>query len=120
MLRGYRQEDPMPEPDWAKLGPELRPLIELEREAPGTWYVNVLAVFPEARRRGVGMALLAKADSLAVETGATALTLTVEDDNAPARRLYAQCGYREVAWRPFVHFREGQKAERWILMRKDR
>ncbi len=120
MLRGYRQEEPAAEPDWEKLGPQLRPLVELEREAPGSWYVNVLATFPEARRRGVATALLAKADELAAAAGARGLSLVAEDDNPDALRLYRRCGYREVSRRPFVPFREGQKAQKWLLLVKGR
>ena len=45
------------------------PLQELENLAPGTWYVNVLAAYPEHRGRGYGGALLAVADRLAADRG---------------------------------------------------
>src|SRR5215467_10467579 len=38
------------------------PLQELENLAPGTWYVNVLAVLPQARDLGLGTELLRIAD----------------------------------------------------------
>ena len=39
------------------------PLQELENLAPGTWYVNVLAAYPEHRGQGYGTALLAVAET---------------------------------------------------------
>ena len=48
------------------------PLQELENLAPATWYVNVLAAYPEHRGRGYGGALLAVADRLAARTRGTA------------------------------------------------
>jgi ribosomal protein S18 acetylase RimI-like enzyme len=35
------------------------PLRELENFAPGTWYINVLAVRPQFRSQGLGTKLLA-------------------------------------------------------------
>ncbi|MEM7193267.1 MAG: GNAT family N-acetyltransferase, partial [Pseudomonadota bacterium] len=57
-LIGYPLPDPydlsgvddMPEP--------FRPLVRLEAQAPGTWYVNVMATFPEFRGQGLGTQLL--------------------------------------------------------------
>ena len=43
------------------------PLQELENLAPGSWYVNVLAAYPEHRGKGLGTALLALADDIAAE-----------------------------------------------------
>ena len=61
-LIGYLLDDPydltgldnMPEP--------FRPLVRLEAKAPGTWYVNVIATFPEYRNQGLGARLLEVAD----------------------------------------------------------
>ena len=60
-LIGYplpKQPEPIP-PD---LPPMFVPLQELEDFAPGTWYVNVLAFYPEFRGRGLGTRLLGLAD----------------------------------------------------------
>jgi ribosomal protein S18 acetylase RimI-like enzyme len=92
------------------------PLDALEREAPGTWYVNVLAVLPEARGRGLGSLLIGAARDRAVEQGARGNSLIVSDANAGARRLYARHGYAEVAERPMVKSGWRNRGERWILM----
>ncbi len=49
--------------DWAEPIPESMPALfvplqELENLAPSTWYVNVLAVLPEYRGKGLGTRLL--------------------------------------------------------------
>jgi ribosomal protein S18 acetylase RimI-like enzyme len=78
------------------------PLQELENLVPGTWYVNVLAAYPEHRGKGYGAALLGVAERLARATQRRGLSLIVADSNTGARRLYERCGYREVARRGMV------------------
>lgn len=59
-----------------------------------------LAVHPEARRLGVGRALLARFEARAARGGATETLLEVAETNAPARRLYADAGYGLAGRRP--------------------
>ena len=47
------------------------------------------------QRRGVGRALIEEAKRWAVEVGADELWVLTEDDNVPARALYAATGGRE-------------------------
>ncbi|HEV3156448.1 MAG TPA: GNAT family N-acetyltransferase [Candidatus Baltobacteraceae bacterium] len=56
-------------------------------------FVAYMAVEPSAHRRGVGAALLARAEEIARERGLPHLTLMVTEGNIPARELYAQAGY---------------------------
>ena len=60
--------------------------------------VHDLAVLPGHRGRGIGRALLAAAEAHARELGCCKLTLEVQDDNAPARRLYEHFGFRDVVY----------------------
>ena len=64
-LVGYRLDDPYDLGDLEQVPPLVRPLVLLEAKAPGSWYVNVLATFPEFRRQGIGMALLGIAEKKA-------------------------------------------------------
>ena len=48
-LVGYRLDDPYDLGDLEQVPPLVRPLVLLEAKAPGSWYVNVLATFPEFR-----------------------------------------------------------------------
>jgi GNAT superfamily N-acetyltransferase len=108
-----------PEPISDKLPAMLVPLQELMNLAPDTWYVHVLAAYPEYRGKGQGAALLALADKFAASDGKPGLSLIVSDTNLGARRLYESCGYREVAQRKMV--KEGWKHPgiNWVLLKKD-
>lgn len=57
------------------------------------WILNDLFVTPDARKQGVGRALMDRAKQLALETNALGLTLETAIDNTPAQRLYEQLGY---------------------------
>lgn len=71
------------------------------RDEPGYGFVSEsipelsIAVRPEARRAGVGTALLTALVRLAGDEGHAALSLSVEPDN-PARALYERLGFRRV------------------------
>jgi ribosomal protein S18 acetylase RimI-like enzyme len=66
---------------------EARPLLN----------VHDLVVAPGQRRRGVGRALLAAVEAGARALGCCRVTLEVRQDNAPARALYADVGFRGYA-----------------------
>jgi len=58
------------------------------------WILYDLYVAPEARRHGLGRALMDRATALARESGASCLILETAKDNLPAQSLYEQLGYR--------------------------
>jgi ribosomal protein S18 acetylase RimI-like enzyme len=117
-LIGYAIPDE-PEPVTADMPAMFVPLQALENLAPGTWYVNVLAVLPPFRGLGLGTRLLRLADAAARAFGKRRLSVIVADANTGARRLYERCGYRERAARPMVK-EDWQNAGRaWILLTKD-
>jgi ribosomal protein S18 acetylase RimI-like enzyme len=58
------------------------------------WILSDLFVIPEARRKGVGEALMNRARQLAEETDADALLLETATDNFTAQKLYERLGYR--------------------------
>lgn len=116
-LIGYplpKQPEPIP-PDLPAM---FVPLQELEALAPGTWYVNVLALYPKFRGLGLGSRLLALADRIAANLGLSGLSIIVSDGNAGARRLYERCGYREVGTRPMVKEDWESSGANWVLMVK--
>jgi len=100
-LIGYPLAD-IPEPPPDNPPAMFVPLNELEDLVPGTWYVNVLAAYPEHRGKGYGTALLGLAEVLARESLRRGMSIIVADTNLGARRLYERCGYREVASRRMV------------------
>jgi len=115
-LVGYPVADE-PEPVDPDITPRMFvPLRELENLAPGTWYVNSVAVFPDARGLGVGSRLMHCAEQKAAELGLRGLSLIVSDTNVGARRLYKHLAYEEVAARPMVKEQWQNPGKNWVLM----
>jgi GNAT superfamily N-acetyltransferase len=57
------------------------------------WLLNDLFVVPTARHKGIGEALVQRAEQLARDTGFRGLFLRTAVDNYPAQRLYERCGW---------------------------
>jgi ribosomal protein S18 acetylase RimI-like enzyme len=116
-LVGYRLDDPYDLAGSLAETPEIvRPLVRLEAQAPGSWYVNVLATFPEFRRRGIGARLLAIAEQKARAERARALSVIVARWNDPAARLYARAGYAPRARETALPFPGCPHRGDWVLM----
>jgi len=58
------------------------------------WILNDLFVSPGARKRGVGVALLQRAEEFARQTNAKGLELETWVNNIPAQHLYEKCGWK--------------------------
>ncbi|MBL9073460.1 GNAT family N-acetyltransferase [Tabrizicola sp.] len=116
-LLGYAA-DPDPAPIDPDTPPIFVPLLELEALAPGSWYLNVLATYTQHRGKGLGSALLAKAESIAREGGHRIISLIAEDTHQDALRLYRAKGYQEIARRPVVKGDWQVDASEWILFVK--
>jgi len=116
-LIGYEIAE-QPEPIPADLPAMFRPLQELENLAPGTWYVNVLAVLPAFRNLGLGGRLLQRAEETGRARGRRGLSIIVADANQGARRLYERAGYREAATRPMVKDGWVNEGRDWVLLTK--
>lgn len=100
-LIGYPLPDPYDHGSIAKVPAIFRPLAELEAEAAGCWYLNVLAVYPEYRGRGVGRSLLAQANRIG-KSAPKGMAIIVASQNERAMKLYTGDGYRTVSRRRFV------------------
>lgn len=107
-----------PEPVEPGTPPIFVPLLELEALAPGSWYLNVLATYPQFRGKGLGSALLAKAEEVTRQAGRSTISLIAEDTHQDALRLYRAKGYTEVARRPVVKDDWPVEASEWILFTK--
>ncbi|MDJ0759521.1 MAG: GNAT family N-acetyltransferase [Woeseiaceae bacterium] len=92
------------------------PLQQLEDLALSTWYVNVLAAYPDSRGKGFGGDLLAIAESLAIQAGCVGLSIIVSDANEGARRLYERNGYEELARRPMIKEGWENPGSEWVLL----
>ena len=62
MILSYRQPDPYQTGDLSQYPDLVRPLVELEARAPGSWYVNAIATFEQHRGKGAGRKLMADAE----------------------------------------------------------
>jgi [ribosomal protein S18]-alanine N-acetyltransferase len=69
------------------------------RALPGEVEILNLAVSPEARRQGVGAALLREALSWAEQSGAVRIFLEVRASNAAARQFYEVHGFTSAGVR---------------------
>ena len=86
------------------------------RMIAGEAEVLTLAVWPEARRRGLGRALLEAAIVLAGPT-ATAMFLEVAADNPAAAALYAGAGFETVGRRAGYYGRAGGSVDALVMRR---
>lgn len=118
-LVGYPLEDE-PEPtDYSDMPSMFIPLQQLEDMVPGTWYVNVLATYPDSRGQGIGSQLLAIAEGIAAALSKRGLSIIVADTNTGARRLYERHGYSELAQQEMVKDGWEHPGKNWVLLAKD-
>ncbi len=96
--------------------PIFMPLLELEAQAPGTHYVNVVAVYPEYQGQGIGRGLLTH---VATTVQDRKLSLIVEEANVPAIGLYQSAGFEFKASRPIVDGGWGASGDAYCLMVRD-
>lgn len=75
-----------------------------------------LAVCAQARRQGIGRALVLALCARLHEKGITSLTLEVRESNEPAIRLYESLGFAQVGRRPNYYFHPKEDAR---ILRKD-
>lgn len=92
---------------WGLFG--LRTLVPfLDHTNPDSYYILYLAVYPKFQGRGLGKALLIKAEELALEAGAKTLELDVEINNKVALNAYHKIGMSIAASSPTM-LHEGQR-----------
>jgi ribosomal-protein-alanine N-acetyltransferase len=91
----------------------------LSRLAAGEAEILSVAVAASRRSRGLGRKLLDLHLRRLAGLGATAVFLEVDEDNAPARRLYARAGFRDVGRRPAYYARGAQPPANALVLRRD-
>ncbi len=96
----------------------VRGLIELELEVPGFWYVNVLAIYPEFQRLGLGTRLLEYADEIGRQSDTRGMAIIVASGNIAAHRLYERQGYRLFRRRRAPDYPGGRTRQEWLLLTK--
>ena len=73
-----------------------------------------IGVAPDARRTGIGGAMIGIMEGELKKSGVKSVFLEVAENNAPARKLYEQNGYVKIGVRPKYY--DGIDA---IMMKKD-
>jgi ribosomal protein S18 acetylase RimI-like enzyme len=112
----YPLDDPYDLSGVNEMPPLVQPLVRLEAQAPGSWYVNVLATFPEFRGQGIGAKLLEIAGEKGRAADANMMSIIVGSWNEGATRLYRRAGYVDVASEPAVLPPEFPQSGDWILL----
>ena len=85
--------------------------------AAGDAEVLTVAVVPEARRKGVGAALVTAAGVMALVRGAAHMHVEVAENNAAARALYTKLGYEEAGRRHAYYAGEGGAVDALVMRR---
>ena len=80
--------------------------------------ILTLAVDPDARRRGIGGALVEALAAAAAGRRAKALWLEAADDNAAAIALYKACGFEAAGRRRGYYAREDSASADALVMRR--
>ena len=109
-ILSYEIEDRIP---LEELTPMVASFVAFENEAVGTYYINVLSVFPQFQRRGVGTKLIEQARK---EAGNRDLSLAVSDVNEPAKATYASTGFKYQGAFPKVKEDWDGEGDDWFLM----
>lgn len=119
MILSYRQENPYLIGDINDYPRIVRPLIELESKAPGSWYINAVATFEQYRGKGVAKALIIDAESKAKAGGCDVISLIVASENRRAKKLYDFLGFSLSDSLPTVTFPGCCYGGNWLLMTKE-
>jgi [ribosomal protein S18]-alanine N-acetyltransferase len=80
-------------------------------------HITTFGVHPDWRRRGVGRRLLLRLADLALELGATRLTLEVRVGNEAAKTLYRSFGFSVAGRRPRYYTDDGEDA--YVMSTRD-
>ena len=102
----------------AMVGRSLAGFI-LSRLAAGEAEILSVAVAPARRGRGLARKLLDLHLRRLAGLGVTAVFLEVDEDNAPARRLYDRARFRDAGRRPAYYARGNAAPANALVLRRD-
>lgn len=119
MILAYRQADPYVIKDIAEYPAVVRPLIELESRAAGSWYINAIATYEAHRGKGVARLLMTDTEQKARSCGCSTLSLIVASENDAAKRLYESSGFTVKDVRPMILWPGCAHGGDWLLMCRD-
>lgn len=119
MVVAYRQPDSISVGDLSQFPGVVRPLIELEAQAPGSWYVNAIAVYEDFRGKGIARKLMECSEEQARSEGCDSMSLIVASENSNAKKLYEYLGFISNASLPVISYPGCLHGGDWVLMTKD-
>lgn len=119
MIISYQLDDPYETGDLSEYPDVVRPLIELEAQAPGSWYINALATTEQHRGLGIASTLLQDAEQQALSQGASTMSIIVASENPSAKTLYLNKGYQLQTARPVVEYPNCIHGGDWELLTKN-
>ncbi|MGE6783185.1 GNAT family N-acetyltransferase [Ensifer adhaerens] len=96
--------------------PVLEPLLALQRQIVGHWFIESLGVYRHQRGRGIGTALLAKEF---MRAASAPVSLITESHNVSAQALYRANGFGEAARVEAVPLFEESKKHDWVLFTRN-
>ncbi|MCW8878124.1 MAG: GNAT family N-acetyltransferase [Kangiellaceae bacterium] len=95
----------------------IRPLIELEAEVAGSWYINAIATFKEYQSRGLATEMIKETKKLARKNSCEELSLIVSSENTRAINLYQKVGFNPINKKRIITPPHKLLQGEWILMR---
>jgi ribosomal protein S18 acetylase RimI-like enzyme len=104
--------------DEARLRP-IAGLLELEAAAPESYYVNIIAVFPQHRRRGAGFTLMQEAERLARLENFRTMSLCTFDAADGPLAFYRRLGFEVRDMRPIEPHSAIAEVGNFVLMARE-
>jgi ribosomal protein S18 acetylase RimI-like enzyme len=92
--------------------PVVVPLLAIQRELVGHWFIDSLGVYRAHRGRGIGRALL---ENEFVRAREAPVSLITESHNEKAQALYKRNGFEEVTRAAAVPLFEDSRKHDWVL-----
>ena len=119
MIISYQLDDPYETGELSEYPDVVRPLIELEAQAPGSWYINAIATSEQHRGMGIASTLLEDAEQQARAQGVSSMSIIVASENPTAKTLYLNQGYQLQTSRPVVKYPNCIHGGDWELLTKN-
>ncbi len=94
-IEGFSLDPLVPEERYMAIDEDLNDI-----QAPGTYYIHVLTIYPEFQRKGIASTLLSLALKQTAEKGFAECSLFVFAENVGAIALYEKHGFKEAARTP--------------------
>lgn len=92
--------------------PVLVPLLTLQKQVVGHWFIDSLGVYKHRRGEGIGRALL---EHEIARAGSAPVSLITESHNERAQALYRINGFEEVVRIEAVPLFEDSRKHDWVL-----